>query len=44
MLSDNDLKSKSKIYVAEIDGEIIGRVVLFPGAIKAYDWSDSAQE
>lgn len=43
LLSENDINSNSKIYVAEDENEIVGTVVLFPGEVKAYDWSDSVQ-
>ena len=44
LISDNDLKNNAKIYVTELDGKIVGSVVLFPPAIQAYDWSDDVQE
>lgn len=44
LISDNDLKSNAKIYVTELDGQIVGSVVLFPPAIQAYDWSESVQQ
>lgn len=44
LISDNDLKSDVKIYVAEMDNVIVGSVVLFPASVRAYDWSDSVQE
>jgi ribosomal protein S18 acetylase RimI-like enzyme len=44
LVSDNDMKSNAKIYVMELDGQIVGSVVLFPPSIQAYDWSDTVQE
>ncbi|SEN20141.1 Predicted N-acetyltransferase YhbS [Terribacillus saccharophilus] len=44
LISENDLKSDVKIYVAEMDNVIVGSVVLFPASVRAYDWSDSVQE
>ncbi len=44
LFSDNDLKNNAKIYVTELDGQIVGSVVLFPPSIQAYDWSETVQE
>ena len=44
LLSDNDLKSNASIFVAEMDGKIEGSIVLFPGSVRAYDWSEDVQE
>ena len=44
LLSDNDIKSNADIFVAEIDGNIVGSIVLFPASIQAYDWSEDVQE
>lgn len=44
LISDNDLKSNAKIYTAELDGQIVGSVVLFPPSIQAYDWNKNVQE
>ena len=44
LLSDNDIKSNADIFVAEIDGNIAGSIVLFPASIQAYDWSEDVQE
>ena len=44
IVSDNDLKSNAKIYVTELDGQIVGSIVLFPPSIQAYDWSETVQE
>ncbi|HWK24883.1 MAG TPA: GNAT family N-acetyltransferase [Ureibacillus sp.] len=44
LISDNDLRTNAKIYVAELDNQIVGSVVLFPPSIQAYEWSDSVQE
>ena len=44
LLSDNDIKSNADIFVAEIDGNIAGSIVLFPTSIQAYDWNEDVQE
>lgn len=44
LVSNNDLKDNAKIYVTELEGQIVGSVVLFPPSIQAYDWTDSVQE
>lgn len=40
----SDQKPGVKIFVAEIDGEIAGSVVLFPSAVNAYDWHPEITE
>lgn len=44
LVSDNDIKTNAKIYVAELEGKIVGSVVLFPPSIQAYDWTEAIQE
>ncbi|MBT2704497.1 GNAT family N-acetyltransferase [Bacillus sp. ISL-35] len=44
LISDNDLKNNAKIYIAELDGQIAGSVVLFPASIKAYEWNENIQD
>ncbi|MGJ9457790.1 GNAT family N-acetyltransferase [Oceanobacillus sp. CF4.6] len=44
ILSDNDTKNNAKIYVTELDGRIVGSVVLFPPSIQAYEFSENVQE
>ena len=44
LLSDNDIKSNASIFVAELDGEIVGSIALFPSSIQAYDWSEDVQD
>ncbi|WP_163538732.1 GNAT family N-acetyltransferase [Gracilibacillus sp. YIM 98692] len=41
--SDNDLKEGVKIFVAELDGKIIGSVVFFPPFLEAYEWEVEEQ-
>ncbi|MFI8687510.1 GNAT family N-acetyltransferase [Rossellomorea sp. NPDC077527] len=42
--SENDLKTGVDIFVAEIDGGIVGSVVLFPGKMEAYEWTTSVPD
>ena len=44
LISENDLKHNAKIYIAELDGQIAGSVVLFPASIQAYDWNENIQD
>lgn len=44
LISDNDLKNNAKIYTAELDGQIVGSIVLFPPSIQAYDWNETIQD
>ncbi|WP_239431663.1 GNAT family N-acetyltransferase [Sporosarcina sp. ACRSL] len=44
LISDNDLKNNAKIYVTELEGQIVGSIALFPPSIQAYDWSETVQE
>ncbi|TMU83469.1 GNAT family N-acetyltransferase [Bacillus sp. BHET2] len=37
--SKNDLKPGVEIFVAEINGKVVGSVVLFPGKFEAYEWT-----
>ncbi|WP_226675958.1 GNAT family N-acetyltransferase [Rossellomorea aquimaris] len=42
--SENDLKPGVEIFLAEIDGRIVGSVVLFPGKMEAYEWTTNVPD
>ena len=44
LISDNDIKNNAKIYTAELDGQIVGSIVLFPPSIQAYEWNKNIQD
>jgi predicted N-acetyltransferase YhbS len=44
LISDNDIKNNARIYIVELDCQIVGSVVLFPPSIQAYEWNNNIQD
>lgn len=44
LTSKSDQSPGVDVYVAEIDGQIAGSIVLFPSKSKAYEWESTASE